>query len=95
MLFRSRAIILPEALPKEVKSIITEMDSYAYMRPMTQLLECHCSKGRLLLSSMGLQNLQQYPEARALLSSIYNYLASEKFKPKQEMAPETVAKLVR
>ena len=44
---------------------------------------------------MGLQNLQQYPEARALLSSIYNYLASEKFKPKQEMAPETVAKLVR
>ena len=90
-----RAIILPEALPKEVKSIITEMDSYAYMRPMTQLLECRCGKGRLLLSSMGLQNLQQYPEARALLSSIYNYLASEKFKPKQEMAPETVAKLVR
>ncbi len=90
-----RAIILPEALPKEVKSIITEMDSYAYMRPMTQLLECRCGKGRLLLSSMGLQNLQQYPEARALLSSIYNYLASEKFKPKQEMEPETVAKLVK
>ncbi len=86
-----RAVILP----KMMKSIVTEMDSYAYMRPMTQLLECRCGGGRLLLSSMGLQNLLQYPEARALLSSIYRYLASEKFAPEQELAPETVAELVR
>ena len=86
-----RAVILP----KMMKSIVTEMDSYAYMRPMTQLLECRCGGGRLLLSSMGLQNLLQYPEARALLSSIYRYLASEKFAPEQEMTPETMAELVR
>lgn len=86
-----RAVILP----KMMKSIVTEMDSYAYMRPMTQLLECRCGEGRLLLSSMGLQNLLQYPEARALLSSIYRYLASEKFAPEQEITPEAIAELVR
>lgn len=86
-----RAIILPGAM----KSIVTEMDSYAFMRPMTQLLECRCGNGRLLLSSMGLQNLQQYPEARALLSSIYRYLASDRFEPEQELTPEMIAGLVK
>lgn len=85
-----RAVILPEPM----ESIITEMDSYAYMRPMTQLLECRCGGGKLLLSSMGLQNLQHYPEARALLASIYQYLQSEKFEPEQEIEIETIASLV-
>ncbi|MCD8074977.1 MAG: hypothetical protein LUF27_08070 [Lachnospiraceae bacterium] len=85
-----RAIILPEYK----KSIVTQMDSYAYMRPMTQLLECRCGGGRLLLSSMGLQNLQQYPEARALQNAIYQYLISEQFRPEQEMEAEVLAGLV-
>lgn len=85
-----RAVILPEPM----ESIITEMDSYAYMRPMTQLLECRCGGGKLLLSSMGLQDLQNYPEARALLASVYQYLQSEKFEPEQEIEIETIASLV-
>ncbi len=55
-----RAVILPQPM----KAIITEMDSYAYMRPMIQLMECRCGNGKLMLSSLGLQELQQYPEAR-------------------------------
>ncbi len=86
-----RAIILPE----QVKAIITEMDSYAYMRPMVQLIECRCGNGKLLLSSMGLQNLQEYPEAKALLSAIYKYMDSDLFLPEQEMSMETIASLVR
>ena len=54
-----RAIIFPHP----VKAIVTEMDSYAYMRPMTQLAEFRCGGGKLIVSSMGLQNLQEYPEA--------------------------------
>ena len=76
-----RAVILP----RQCDAIITEMDSYAFLRPMAQLLECKCGNGRLLFSSMGLQNLQQYPEARALLSAIYSYMDSEKFDPKQSL----------
>lgn len=84
-----RAVILPE----RYRAIVTEMDSYAYLRPMAQLFECRCGKGKLLFSSMGLQQLQQYPEARALLASIYRYLDSEEFAPEQEITPEVIASL--
>lgn len=86
-----RAIILP----KQVKTIITEMDSYAYMRPMAQLLECRCGNGKLILSSMGLQDLNQYPEARALQMAIYQYMDSSMFEPEQEIKPEIIQSLVK
>ena len=76
-----RAVILPE----KIDSIVTEMDSYAYLRPMTQLFEAKVGKGKLLFSSFGLQNLQNYPEARALTEAIYKYMDSNKFNPGQEM----------
>lgn len=85
-----RAVILPG----KYQAIITEMDSYAFLRPMAQLLECRCLGGRLLFSTLGLQNLQQYPECRALLQAIYCYLGSAEFKPKQEIAPEVFEELV-
>ena len=86
-----RAVILP----KQYETIVTELDSYAFLRPMAQLLECRCLNGRLLFSSMGLQDLQQYPEAGALLRAIYRYLVSEDFAPGQELAPEVLEQLVK
>jgi hypothetical protein len=85
-----RAFILPGLR----KAIVTEMDSYAFMRPMAQLLECRVGKGRVMLSSMGLQNLQQYPEARALQAAIYRYMASEDFAPGQDFSIEEIEGLV-
>lgn len=35
--------------------------------------------------TMGLQDLQEYPEARALLNSIYRYLDSDEFAPEEFM----------
>ncbi len=90
----ARALILPEEL-KNFPCIVTQMDSYAYLRPMTMLLECRCDNGKLLLSTMGLHNMQQYPEARALLHSIYTYLSSDAFAPAQEITPEQMAGLVK
>ncbi len=81
-----RAVILP----KTMKNIVTEMDSYAYLRPMAQLTEFRCGGGRVLFSSLGLQNLQGYPEARALLDAVYSYLSSEEFAPEQELTPAEV-----
>lgn len=86
----SRAVLLPG----QYESIVTMLDSYAYLRPLTQLLECRCGSGRLLFSSMGLQDLQEYPEARALLASVYRYLGSPDFEPAQEIGPEVWRKLV-
>ncbi len=84
-----RAVILPEAL-RGLQPIVTLMDSYTYLRPMAQLFECRCGGGRLLFSSLGLHHLTQYPEARALLFSIYRYMGSEAFAPGQEAPVEEI-----
>ena len=80
-------------LPHTIQAIVTEMDCYAYLRPMAQLFEARCGGGVILASSMGLQDLQQYPEARALLHSLYQYMDSESFAPQQELPPELFASL--
>ena len=86
-----RAVILP----RPMKSVITEMDSYAFLRPMAQLVEFNCRKGKVLLSTMELHKSQQYPEARALQTAIYEYLSGEEFRPSEELTEEEVCALVR
>lgn len=86
-----RAVILPHPM----KMIITEMDSYAFLRPMAQLIEFRCLKGKVLLSTMELHKSQQYPEARALQAAIYTYLSGENFEPAEELAEEELSTLVR
>ena len=76
-----RALILP----RRIKTIVAELDSFAFLRPMAQLFECWVGKGRLFFSSLGLHKLQQYPEATALLSSIYRYTGSPEFEPTEEL----------
>ncbi len=85
----ARAVVLPE----RVDCIVAEMDSYAFLRPMAQLFECRCGRGRLLFSSMGLHRLQQYPEARALQAAIYAYMTSDRFRPAQALSPDWIRKL--
>lgn len=86
-----RAVILP----RPMKSVITEMDSYAFLRPMAQLIEFQCLKGKVLLSTMELQKSQQYPEARALQAAIYEYLSGEEFRPAEALTEAEVCALVR
>lgn len=71
------------------------MDSYAYMRPMAQLAEFRCGGGKLIVSSMGLQNLQEYPEGRALLDAIYQYMTTEEFSPEEEITVKEIQELVK
>lgn len=86
-----RAVVLP----RPMKTIITEMDSYAFLRPMAQLIEFRCLEGKVLLSTMELHKSQQYPEARALQTAIYEYLSGEDFEPSEEIAEEELSMLVR
>lgn len=86
-----RAVILPHPM----KTIITEMDSYAFLRPMAQMIEFRCLKGKVLLSTMELHKSQQYPEVRALQVSIYTYLSGENFEPAEEITEEELSMLVR
>ncbi len=84
-----RAVILP----KGMKAIVAELDSYATLRPMAQLFECRVGGGKLFFSSLGLKDLLQYPECQVLLSCIYRYLASDEFDPGQQVEKEVIAGL--
>ena len=81
-------------LPRKMKSIITEMDSCALLRPMAQLFECRCGSGRLMVSSLGLHQLEQSPNVRALQKAIYDYMASDLFQPEEELTLETAAEFL-
>ena len=91
-----RAFILPEMpeMPKNFRAIVTEMDSYAYLRPMAQLAEFRCGSGRLLLSSLNLHRLQAYPECRALLDAVYRYMTSDDFRPEAELSETALKEIV-
>ena len=84
-----RAVILPRPL----RAIVAEMDSYAFLRPMAKLFECRCGGGRLLFSSLGLHGLALHPEAKALLRSIYRYMGSKEFEPEEALSLEEAGAL--
>ena len=82
-----RAILLP----CRMKAIIAEMDSCVLLRPMAQLFECRCGGGKLMVSSLGLHQLEPSPNVLALQKAVYDYMASDLFCPDQDLSPETAA----
>lgn len=88
---QGRAMILPEGMT----ALVTALDCYARMRNLGMLTEVRAGAGKLMLSSMGLLEQLQYPEAGALLQSILNYMASRAFRPEQELPLAALGELVR
>ena len=80
-------------VPRGLRAIVAQMDSFGTLRPMAQLFECRVGSGRLLFSSMALRALAAYPEARALLNAIYTYLGSEDFNPEQSLQPDDLRRV--
>ena len=86
----SRAVVLN----RPFKSIVTVMDTCEELRFMSQLFEFRCLNGNVLFSSMGLKERMEYPEVRALLSGIYEYLESYDFSPSESMRTEELRRMV-
>ncbi len=74
---KARAMVIPET----VEPLLEVLDCYARLRKMAFMFERKVGEGKLLVSSLGLLGKQEYPEARALLKSIFGYMASNKFEP--------------
>ena len=87
----ARAMILPDHLA----SHITALDCYARLRNLSFLFECRIGTGKLMVSSMGLLQKQQYPEAKALLGSILAYMESDKFNPAQVVREDVLASILK
>lgn len=88
---KGRALIIPD----EIEPLITVMDCYARLRKLAFLFECNVGNGKLMVSSMGLLEHQEYPEVRALTNSIISYMNSEEFAPKQNVSLELLKSLLK
>ena len=80
-------------VPRGLRAIVAQMDSFGTLRPMAQLFECRVGSGRLLFSSMALRTLTGYPEAQALLNAIYRYMETDQFQPGQSLNPEELERM--
>lgn len=83
----------PLVLPAGVHSIAAVLDVLTGTRNMGLLFEARVGKGAVLVSSMGLSG-SPYPECRALLSSLLDYVHSDAFAPTQTMRAQDLRSLI-
>ncbi len=90
-LTNSYAMILPD----EINPMFDVLDSYARLRKLGFMFEANVGKGKIIVCSMGLLEKREYPEVRAMIKSILQYMDSEAFSPKQELCIEEIEKTVK
>ena len=66
------------------------IDSLDRNHKLALLSELNVGKGKLLICSIDLPNLQQHPEARQFLKSIYSYMQSDAFSPQESLQAEDI-----
>ena len=89
----SDAIILNDA-PKNLKPIVSFIDDVDYNYRLAAIFELKVGAGKLLVSSLDIQNnLDERPAAKQLRKSLLQYMLSKKFNPGVNMQPEQLDKL--
>lgn len=80
----SRAVIYDEA-PAGFRPLVQVIDNFDRNHKLGLIAETRSGKGKLLICSIDLPNLQKHPEARQLLHSLLRYVASDGFAPTHEL----------
>lgn len=89
----SNAILL-DSLSRGLKPIVRVIDDWVTARSLGLLFECRVGKGRLLVSGIDLlTDAAQRPEAKQLLYSLEQYMASPDFHPAQNIRPSKLLAL--
>jgi hypothetical protein len=93
LLQQSRSIILDDA-PDSFRPIVQVIDNFSRNHKLGNLFEARIGKGKLLVCSIDLErNLGERPAARQMLRSILSYMATDAFRPRQELDESLLAKL--
>jgi len=80
-----------EDFPSGFRPIIQPIDTWFLNRRLALVMEVKVGKGKLMVSSANLSpNLKDEPAAQQLYFSLQQYMMSDKFNPKYEVAFETV-----
>ena len=74
-----------------IEPLVGVIDGFTSLQRLGLLYEAKVGGGKLVVSSMGLEQLQsQYPEAKALRDSIIDYMTSDEFDPQTEVSVGTI-----
>jgi hypothetical protein len=91
----SQAMIIND-LPVELKPLIQPIDTWFENRRLALAFEAKCNKGKLMVCSINMKDsIDQRPVTKQLLSSVLNYMNSEKFDPQTEINLKLVRDLLK
>jgi hypothetical protein len=88
-----RPLIL-DSTPGPYRPIVQVVDNFARNHKLGLVCEARVGAGRLLVCSIDLPALADYPEARQLMASIVRYMNSADFDPSAELSPEVIGSIV-
>ena len=92
---RAGAMIL-DGLPRELRPTVQVIDDWFTNRRLGLVLEARVGKGRLLVTSIDLENgLEANPVARQMRHSLLRYAASDRFAPQVEVAADAIRALAQ
>ncbi|WP_081817296.1 sugar-binding domain-containing protein [Leeuwenhoekiella sp. MAR_2009_132] len=75
----------------QIKPIVRVIDNFVTNHDLANLFEAKVGDGKLVFSAIDLStDLKNRPVARQLRNSILNYMASEEFQPKNNLAPKVL-----
>lgn len=80
--------------PHDFRPVVQVIDNFARNHKLGLIAETRVGKGSMLICSIDLPNHQDKPEARQLLHSLLQYLASPRFAPRHALDPELLGKLL-
>jgi hypothetical protein len=89
----SRPIILDDT-PADYRPIVQVIDNFERNHKLGLIFETRVGRGRLLVCAIDLLGHQDRPEARQLLHSLLQYIASEEFAPRKEIDADLLKKLL-
>jgi hypothetical protein len=83
--------MLLEDFPADFRPLVYLIDDWFKNRRLALLFEARVGKGKLMVCSSDIQtNLDARPAAAQFRQSLLEYMASDKFKPQQELQPEQI-----
>ncbi len=93
VLHHSHPLIL-DAWPKDYLPMVQVVDNFERNHKLGLVLECKVGEGNLLIVMSDLDEASKYPEGRAFLGSVLNYMHSDAFQPKLSLTPQQLITLL-
>jgi len=92
-LMQHSLLFILDGTPADYRPLVQVIDNFARNHKLGVVFEGRVGNGQLLVSGFDLPRLTDVPAARQLLSSLYDYVASAKFKPATPLDAATLEKL--